>query len=223
MTRNQTRLAIALASLLLLSACNAARTVVPRSPAPLADSPQNAVRLLEYALNNRDVAAIASLLPEDATFETVATDSSGSLVHERWTRADLLLALSNLLVGSPTAPPAMRITTNFERTLVPFPDTRPGMTPEVHRTIRTSLDLMVVAGDGSEFNATGFALVYTTRGDSVRIPPEQTERGARPDAGRWWLSRWEDETLPSGGFGAKPMRSLTWGDLLRRYLGRTRV
>ncbi len=221
MSRFRYALVFAMGSALLLSGCDTARTIAPRALAPVADSPQNAVRLLQYALNYRDMDAIESLLPEDATFVSAGADSAGSVVRVPWTRAELVHALRNLLVGSPTVPPATSIALNIDANLVPFPDTRPGMSPELHRTIRTSVDLKVETADGSGYEVTGMALFYATRGDSAQISAEQKAHGAKPDSTRWWLSRWEDETLPlSGGLRALPSHAMTLGAVLRLYLGR---
>ena len=87
---------------------------------------------------------------------------------------------------------------NFDRNLVPFPDTRPGKDGKWHKTIRTSVDLKVEVGDGSTLEVTGYALFYLTRGDSAAIPAELKARGFKPDSLRWWIDRWEDETIDSG-------------------------
>ena len=51
-------------------------------------------------------------------------------------------------------------------------------------------------GDQS-FRITGSALFFVTRGDVAQIPDEMVQKGFRPDRNRWYVERWEDQTLES--------------------------
>ena len=42
--------------------------------------------------------------------------------------------------------------------------------------------------------------------DSAAIPAELVSRGFKPDSLRWWIDRWEDETIGSGGMPAAAAR-----------------
>ena len=57
------------------------------------------------------------------------------------------------------------------------------------------------------------------RGDSAAIP---AELGFGPDSTRWYIERWEDETLSSGSrtlpvAAPQPARNTTWGMILTLY------
>jgi hypothetical protein len=195
----------------------------------VADTPGNAVRVLEYAVNHRDVDAIDRLLTDDFGFVTPGTDSSGNAARESWTRDTFFAALRALLVGSPEGPPAEQITLLFDRYVVPFPDTRPGKNPRWHKSVRTSLDLKVRIDSGSTVEVTGSALFFLTRGDSAQIPPGLIARGLRPDSTRWWMDRLEDETLAGPGQrspmsapkSTHPSQSVTLGRVLSLWLPTT--
>jgi hypothetical protein len=64
------------------------------------------------------------------------------------------------------------------------------------------VNLKVDIDEGNALEVTGFALFYVVRGDSAAIPPELYSRGFRPDSLRWWIERWEDETLAPEGLVA---------------------
>ena len=66
----------------------------------------------------------------------------------------------------------------------------------------------------------GAASFYLVRGDSAQIPPDLQARGLRPDRSRWWIERWEDETLRvpgRPGMATMPGRSITFGELKMLY------
>jgi hypothetical protein len=106
-----------------------------------------------------------------------------------------VLIAENMFVGSAERPPAEQITLLFDKSLVPFADSRPGKDPKWHKQIRTSVDLKVRIDSGNTVEVTGNALFFITRGDSAAIPKELISRGFKPDSLRWWIDRWEDETL----------------------------
>ena len=113
---------------------------------------------------------------------------------------------------------------SLDPNLLPYPDTRPGHDPRVHKTIRTSFDLVVVDSTSSHiFEATGQSLFFLTRGDSTATPADQVALGAHADSTRWWIDRWEDETIGTvgaGGAHANPAHHTTLWQVLRFYLDR---
>ena len=121
-------------------------------------------------------------------------------------------------MGTSQKPPAARIALTFDRNLIALPDARPGKSPDVHRSIRTLVELKLDTSDGSTLEVSGFALFYCARGDSVAIPAEERGRGMQPDRSRWWLDRSEDETMPPGGFSGNASRALSLAQVLRLYL-----
>lgn len=209
-----------------LGACGrASRTVAPENTAPVPTSPGLAVKALEWAFVNRDVDVLAELLSDDMLFATAGLDSAGNPSRVEKDRAWLLACAENMFNGTAEHPPASSITLAFDRNLIPLPDLRPGHADSLFKTIRTSLDLKVVTGDGNTFEVTGFALFYLVRGDVAAIPKELIARGFLPDRNRWWIWRWEDETLEgSGATGASahPTKSATFGRILELYSLRER-
>jgi hypothetical protein len=99
---------------------------------------------------------------------------------------------------------------------ISFPDTRPGKDPRWHKWVRTSVNLKVRIDSGNTVEVTGNALFFVTRGDSAAIPAELRSRGAKPDSARWWIDRWEDETL--SGTGAPSATNPTRNNTLFRIL-----
>ncbi len=175
--------------------------------APSPTTPQNAVKLFEWCWVNRGVEEYKELFTEDYVFLSAGKDSAGNDTREiQARRDDEVETAANMFIGSAERPPASRITLNFDRNLIPFPDTRPGKNPIWHKTVRTSVDLNVDIGDGSTLEVRGYALFFLTRGDSAAIPTELEARGFRPDSLRWWIDRWEDETLAPEGLAARPAR-----------------
>ena len=72
------------------------------------------------------------------------------------------------------------------------------------------MNLKVRIDDGNTVEVTGNALFFLTRGDSAAIPQDLIARGLKPAAGdttssqalRWWIDRWEDETLAGSSLTA---------------------
>jgi hypothetical protein len=107
-----------------------------------------------------------------------------------------------MFIGSAERAPAEQITLLFDKNLQPFPDSRPGKNSKWHKQIRTTVDLKVRIDSGNTVEVTGNALFFLTRGDSAAIPQELASRGFKPDSLRWWIDRWEDETLAGSGIVA---------------------
>lgn len=197
--------------------------------APTPTTPADAIRLFEWCWVNRGVEEYKELFTDDYVFQSAAVDSAGNGTRDVITRrTDEIETAENIFIGTAERAPASKITLNFDRNLVPFPDTRPGKDGKWHKTIRTSVDLKVEVGDGSALEVTGYALFYLTRGDSAAIPAELKARGFKPDSLRWWIDRWEDETLSPEfrtGDGARRARPaagvvvipVSMAELKRRY------
>ena len=168
--------------------------------APSPTSPQNAVKLFEWCWKNRGVEEYKELFTADYLFASATTDSAGNQTRDVLTRRDdEVETAQNMFVGTAERPPAAKISLSFDPNLVPFPDPRPGRNPIWHKTIRTSVQLTVEIEENNLLEVTGHALFFLTRGDSAAIPAELKSRGFRPDSLRWWIDRWEDETIGSGG------------------------
>jgi len=221
-------------------AASCSRGKLPLAPAPeaapTASSPALAIRRFEWAVNHRDIDAFDDLFSDDFEFISAGTDSTGPARTTWGGRDTVLAALRGLLIGSPGRPPAESITLFFDQNLIAFPDTRPGKVSRWHKQIRTSVDLKVRIDPGNLVEVTGNALFFLTRGDSAEIPRDLRDRGFKPDSLRWWIDRWEDETL-GGGIPAlgsalargpraakappastNPARKITFAAILRFYL-----
>jgi hypothetical protein len=191
--------ALAVLALLVAGCSRPTRAVAPPPDvAPEPDSPQNVLRRFEWAVDHRDLRAIAELVAADFVFLSAGMDSAGSptteIVHRR---DDLLAWLRELLIGSPEQPPASDVTFRFDESLVPLPDPRPGYPDSLFKSIRTSLDMTIEWDDGMIEEMTGHALFHLGRGDAVLIPDELLALGIQRDRNRWWMSRWTDETIAS--------------------------
>jgi hypothetical protein len=176
------------------------------SAAPTPNTPQNAVKLFEWCWVNRGVDEYRELFTDDYVFISAGTDSAGNPSREiQARRDDEVQTAENMFIGSAEKSPAEQITLLFDKNLIAFPDSRQGKNPIWHKQIRTSVDLKVRIDSGNSVEVTGNALFFLTRGDSAAIPAELKARGFGPDSLRWWIDRWEDETL--GGSGVQAARS----------------
>jgi len=206
------------------------------STAPTPNSPQKAVELFQWCWVNRGVDEYRELFTDDYVFISAGVDSAGNPDRDiQARRDDEVQTAENMFIGSAEKPPAEQITLLFDKNLVPFPDTRPGKNPHWHKQIRTSVDLKVRIDSGNTVEVSGNALFFLTRGDSAAIPQELISRGLKPAPGdttsgnavRWWIDRWEDETLGGTALqsartrGARPTPSapfaMSMGQLRRLY------
>jgi hypothetical protein len=197
------------------------------STAPTPNSPQKAVELFQWCWVNRGVDEYRELFTDDYVFISAGTDSAGNPSREiQARRDDEVQTAENMFIGSAERAPAEQITLLFDKNLVPFPDSRPGKNAKWHKQIRTSVDLKVRIDSGNTVEVSGAALFFLTRGDSAAIPQELINRGFKPDSLRWWIDRWEDETLAGSGVVASraarptlsaPILYLTMAELRRIY------
>lgn len=191
------------------------KVVAPAEQPPAASSATGAVEQFAWGFSHKDVDVVRGLLTDDFLFISAAADSAGnatrdSLGGQNW----FLAALAAMADSSST------MSFTVDRALLAFADTRPGKNPKWHRQVRTSVAI-VIHGSGSmgTYDVGGNALFFVTRGDSAAIPQEQIARGVKPDSTRWWLDRYEDETLSGTGvrFASQPARQLTFGLLLQYF------
>jgi hypothetical protein len=218
---------------LLLPGCSTEHHVTGplpmRPPAPpvppAANSPSNAIRLFERGWNHRDLGAFRDVLAGDFAFVFALGDSTGNPFRDDPIGREALLGcLEHLFTGGGSMPPADSILLAFDPTLHPLPDSRPGKDPAWHKEILTSVDLTIMTGGVAEYRIRGDARFFVVRGDSAVIPADLAAKGVRPDPARWYIDRWNDETLREGGSLLRalpampqPVRSTTWGSVLALY------
>ena len=179
-------------------------------PAPEPTSPANMVRLFAWCWVNRDPARYAEIFTDDYRFIFAPNDSAGNAFRDQpWLREDEMTMAQHLFVGGTDRPPASSITVAIDNNLAVLSDPRPGMTYAVHRSINVPVDVKVTITDASGTPdvqpISGHALFYLVRGDSAVIPAELVKQGFKPDSTRWWIERWDDETLPVRGEGSSWM------------------
>ncbi len=168
------------------------------TPAPVPNSAANVVRLFEWCWNNRGIQEYEEIFTDDFRFQFALGDSAGNAYRDvPWTREDELRSATGLFVGTPDHPAATEIDLSLDKTLYALPDDRPGKNPIWHKSIRSSVTLTVTLEGQGLNEVRGYAKFYLVRGDSAVIPPELVAKGFKPDSLRWWIDRWEDETLPA--------------------------
>jgi hypothetical protein len=182
------------------------------SPAPAPNTPANTVRLFVWCWAHRDPTRYAEVFTDDYRFIFQPNDSAGNPFRERpWLREDEMASAQHLFSGGADQPPASGIEISIDSKLVPLPDPRPGHDPHWHKTINTHVDLKVTVTDASGTPqvtpVVGNMLMYLVRGDSAVIPSELVAQGFKRDSTRWWIDRWEDQTIVTNGpASARPVR-----------------
>jgi len=210
-------MAIAIAT----AACNRRGSTITAEidwdPPPLANTPEGPVRLLEWCWNRRDTTAYRGLFTSDFKFVFHSLDSAGNRFPGRALVRDLELAAARAIfvTGTTTEPPPLDIRLTFDPNLVALPDPRPGRSARAHRMIAVPLLLRLEQPD---IEVTGGARFYLVRGDSAAWPPG-VAHGPGPDSTRWWVERWEDETLGDPGLSlAMPGGTTPFGRVKVFYL-----
>lgn len=159
---------------------------------PPATSAAGAVERFAWGLNHKDVDVVRQLLTDDFLFISAGTDSAGN--PSRVPNGGRFWFLDVIEDSSST------VSFVVDQNLIPFPDSRPGRDPKWHKQVRTSVEVVIrSSGAIGNYDLTGNALFFLTRGDSAAIPGYLISRGVKPDSTRWWLDRYEDETLAGGG------------------------
>ena len=180
--------------------------VAPAPPTP--DSPQSAVRLLEWCWDNRDITQYGQVFAGDYRFVFALGDSAGNEFRDDPVTREVELDMArHLFVGGGAAAPATSIALNLDPTLLPLQDSRPGKNARWHKEVVSSVDLTVRTEGGAEYRILGNARFFVVRGDSALIPPEL---GLGPDSTRWYIDQWTDETLSGAG-------EVSWGQLKAWY------
>lgn len=181
----------------------------PPTPPPAPTTAAGVLRLFQWCWRNRAITEYREIFTDDYLFKFSVRDSSGSTYDPTvrpWRREDELDSAEKLFVtGTPSDPPATNITFEYTSDLVAVPDARPGKDPGWHKQIRAQVSLRIIVGE-STTEVTGPGLFYLVRGDSAAIPQELVDRGFKPDANRWWIERWEDETTPPNEAAQSVMR-----------------
>ncbi len=183
------------------------------TPPPAPDSPGNALRLLEWAYNNRAISEYRELFTDDYRFQFSLLDPYGNPYRDNpWTREDEIISATHLFQGGhATEPAASSITLTLDRNFRIANDPRPGKNGKWHKSIRTSVTLTILDPD-KQTVVTGFANFFLVRGDSAAIPQELRDKGFGPDSTRWYIERWEDDTATNAP-GGTPARARADGTL----------
>lgn len=177
-------------------------------PPPYPSRPDQVIRLFEWCWDHRSIIEYEEIFTEDFLFEFAATDTAGNAFRGRaLTRFDEIETTRHLFVGGGTSPPANSITLQLDQNLIPGADSREGKSDTTYfQEISTSVVLRIDT-DEEDFQVTGQARFFLVRGDSALIPTELIARGFGPDPGRWYIQRWEDETVgPAGAYSALRQR-----------------
>jgi hypothetical protein len=226
---------LAVAVALVIPGCSVEHRVTGPLPwesqAPVANSPQTAIRLFEWGWDHRDLGAFENLLTADFRFVFAPADSAGNQFRDHPSgREEMLGCLQHLFVGGGMASPATSISLTLDPELRALPDSRAGKNGTWHKEILTSVDLSIMTEGGTEYRIVGDARFFVVRGDSAVIPAELVAEGVRPDSARWYLEQWNDETmiaasapasepaLPRDPLAPQPDGGpTTWGRILSFY------
>lgn len=212
----------------LFAALCGCTTQIVLPPAPVPDepavpaTPAAALSRLSWSWKHRSLEPSRDLFTCDYEFVFDAGDSAGIRFRNRpWTRPDEIDFTRHLFeTGSALAPPASYVALDMEDNPQALPDDRPGKDPRWHRRVQTPFIAVVEAPD-RQYRVLGFETFYFVRGDSACIPQELRDKGYGPDSTRWWIERWEDNTIvavPASASRAQPLRPVTIGEVKAVYL-----
>jgi hypothetical protein len=201
------------------------------SPPPIPNQDIEVIRLFAWCWNNRAYQEYSEIFTEDFRFQFSLRDTAGSLGRGDFlTRSQELDVARHLFVeGNATEPPASSIELTIDPTLISANDSRIGKNGKWHREIYTSVVLHIKTDQ--DFQVTGHARFFVTRGDSAQIP-EELKIQFPPDTTRWWIERWEDETDEGASSadvprdettGSSATRSASWAAAARGGIGGTQV
>ena len=169
-------------------------------PPPYPNRPDLVVRLFEWCWDHRSIIEYEEIFTDDFLFEFAATDTAGNAFRGRaLTRFDEIETTRHLFVGGGASPPANSITLQLDQNLIAGPDSREGKSDTTFFQEITTSVVLRIDTDEEDFQVTGQARFFLVRGDSAVIPAELIARGFGPDPGRWYIQRWEDETVGSTG------------------------
>lgn len=207
--------AIGLAALSLCGCFNPFNPLIAKNrvgatdPPPYPSRADLVVRLFEWCWDHRSIAEYEEIFTDDFQFEFAATDTAGNAFRDRaLTRFDEIETARHLFVGGGSSPPANSITLQLDQNLITQPDSRRGRSNDyTHFKLIVTSVVLRIKTDEEEFQVTGAARFFLVRGDSALIPAELQARGFRSDSTRWYIQRWEDETVGSGPVANSAVRA----------------
>ena len=182
-------------SILALIAASSARTATAQ---PVPSTPTDAIALLKWCWENRDVARYHELFANNYQyFYDVGNPAGVPYQATPWSRSDELVSSSNLFLGGGTKAPASSITLTFTDGPTLLPSVA-GLAYPWHQQLEAQWTLDITCTDGSTLHGGGKSKWFVVRGDSAAIPQELKDRGFLPDPGRWYIERWleEENTIP---------------------------
>ena len=220
-------IAPALVAILLTSGslgCSSSSSVSPGSnPPPNANSPVNLVRRIEWDWNQRSDDYV-KLLTADFRYVPAEGDSAGN-TETIWDRGTESFVAQRMFARSGSWPQMNSLSFQLERSeLIASPDPRPGKNPRWHKMVSSNAEVsanFTFGGPSPEvYLLTGHFTFYCVRGDSARIPLDLQWEGVTPDSTRWWIERWEDETISTTepGMHPNPARTTTFTGLKNQFL-----
>lgn len=243
MMRRRAILCVAVAVAIAGCSKDESTPMTPTPAARVADTPENAVLVLQWAFNHKDELVWQTLFTLDYEFPLDPADTTGRYADSSIIVRDEEIEFArNLFVrgvvgiplatprsdqGSPAAalvklPAADRILCGMRAPLVATADTRPGKSSSVHQRVLTEMVLTIFLPN-ERIDVYEDMAFYLVRGDSASIDIMLRERGVMSDSTRWYIERWEsDPRLSVGraaGSHALPARQFTLGLLKRLYLG----
>jgi uncharacterized protein YjdB len=200
------------AALLALLVASPARIA---SAQPVPSTPTDAIALLKWCWENRDIARYHELFADNFQYYYDAGNPAGVPYQQTpWSRADELVSSSNLFLGGPTPhAPASSVALTFTNgpTFQPSPG---GRGFPWHQQFTAQWNLDITCADGSTLHGEGSSKWNMVRGDSAAIPQELKDRGFLPDANRWYIESWEEQLntapyvrapLQASAFAMSPM------------------
>lgn len=195
---------------------------VPALPPPDPVSPAQTLSALAWSVNHLSVPHFSTLFTADYRFRFAAADSAGNAYADRsLTRDDEIEIAQHMFVTGTASEPAVwrAVLTIQTASIVTHPDSRPGKDPGWHREVTAPLVLRLDTHEASYW-ISGAIRLYVVRGDSAQIPLDLVARGFGPDPSRWWIERWDDETLevpPGISSSSHPTRARSWGAIKTLY------
>ena len=179
----------------LFLASPARSTTAPPTPS----TPTDALSLLQWCWNNRDMAHYPELFSDNYQFYFDAGNvASLPYLTTPWSRSDELISASNLFLGGGTShAPASIITFAYTSppTSVPNPG---GVGYPWHQRFEAPWTLDITCTDGKTLHGEGLSKWILVRGDSAVISADLKARGFAADSTRWYIERWleQEDTAP---------------------------
>ena len=175
-------------AVLPLAGCSSGGGDKPTEPEvptpPVANSPTNAVRLLEWCWDHRDAAKYREVFTNDYQYDFAPSDSQN--VSTTLDRDEELQIATSLFAA------AQSVVMELDPTLSVQNDSRPGKNARYHKEIVSSVRLSVNQSGANDYSTAGSARFFLTRGDSAQIPAELLGHGFTADSTHWYVDRWSD-------------------------------